>query len=74
MDWNHWNDEIEWALSAWHDDSSLEHNIDTLSETFTSQVLACTEENIPKKVVCKHSRPYFTPELKALQDKFREAR
>ena len=36
--------------------------------------MECAEANIPKKVVCQHFRPYFTPHLKTLQDKFREAR
>ena len=74
MNWNCWEDQMELALCAWHNECGSDHNMDKLCESFTSRVMDCAEANIPKETVCRHSRPYFTHELKALQDKSRNAR
>ena len=75
MDWSNWESNLEDAVQRWYN-----HIVDTtddvnlLCDSFTQAVNNCAKEHLPTKSVSRHSRPFFTPELKSLQDKLRDAR
>ena len=47
---------------------------DDACEAYTNIILECAEENIPKKVVCKYSKPFMNTNLKLLQNKIKKLR
>ncbi len=75
VDWTLWGSNLEEALQSWYDQiTDTQDDIDAICSTFTDAVIKCAHEHLPQKSVCAHSRPFFTADLKILQDEMRQAR
>ena len=42
--------------------------------SYTDTILECAEKTIPKKIICKHSKPFMNKHLKSLQNNIRKLR
>ncbi len=76
VDWAVWESNLVDALDNWRQ-SRREHNqhdIDSTCDALTETIISCAERCIPKKTVCRHSRPFITAELKRLQAQLKQAR
>ena len=73
-DWHTWSDTLTPLIDKWIAEfpPHLTHP-DLLAQQYSQIVLNAAEKVIPKKVLCSHSRPYFTPALKATLAKMRDA-
>ena len=73
-DWIEWQNEIENTFKDWSKDLPLDITPDDACKSYTDNIINCANNTIPKKVVCNHSKPFMTKELKNLQDTVRKAR
>ncbi len=74
VDWPSWEANMEVALQNWYDQMvGMSHDVNYLCETFTEVITSCANNHLPTKSVTKHSRPFFSPELKDLQSELRTA-
>ena len=58
-DWNLWNTELNKRMNDWMKSLPSDITPDDACEAYTNIILECAEENIPKKVVCKYSKPFM---------------
>ena len=75
VDWTEWKTTLINKLNEWektHQHSSTPSDI--LCMEFTDIVNSLANELIPTKKACAHSKPFMTPEIKALLVKCKESR
>jgi hypothetical protein len=71
-DWDKWNSILQQKLEVWMDEcQSL--SPDEATNRFVEILLATAEEVLPKKIVNRHSKPFFTDKLKTLLIECRKA-
>ncbi len=75
VEWSVWEASLAESLQDWIQNSNYDENdIDSTCNSLTETIISCAERCIPKKSVCKHSRPFMTPALKQLQASLKRAR
>ena len=73
-DWIEWKNEIENTFKDWSKNLRVDITPDDACKSYTDNIINCANNVIPKKVVCNHSKPFMTKELKNLKDLVRKAR
>ena len=73
-DWNLWNTELKKFMEDWL--ISLPPNVTPYEAcvSYTDTILECAEKTIPKKIICKHSKPFMNKHLKSLRNNIRKLR
>jgi ribonuclease HI len=73
-DWHTWSETLSSLIDKWISEfpPHLTHP-DVLAQQYSKIIMDAAEKVIPKKVICTHSRPYFTPDLKAALANMRSA-
>ena len=56
-DWIEWKNEIENTFKDWSKDLPVDIMPDDTCKSYTDNIINCTNNIIPKKVVCNHSKP-----------------
>jgi ribonuclease HI/retron-type reverse transcriptase len=73
-DWDSWKTQLdakmESSLLSAHDDTTAEE----ACRTFTDDILQCANENISRKEICVHSKPFITEKVKNLLTECKAAR
>ena len=64
-DWDNWNRVLQQKLEVWMDEC-LSDTPDEATNRFVEILLDTAEEVLPKKIVNRHSKPFFTDKLKIL--------
>ena len=72
-DWNLWRTELDRFMLGWSISLPDDITPNEACTSFTSTILDWTEKVIPKKVISKHSKPFFNAQLTALQTNIKKS-
>lgn len=74
-DWETWERELRAHCARWEQWTlSSPEQVDTAAEQVLEGIMAVSEDTVPKKKICLHSRPGYSPQLAPLKQAVKRAR